>query len=50
MTIFTWNGERDTLFSSMDSLNYYKRFLQAGFMSMNPQTGAIKGLGWRYQL
>jgi penicillin-binding protein 1A len=42
MTIFTWNGERDTLFSSMDSLNYYKRFLRAGFLSMDPQTGAIK--------
>jgi len=42
MTVFTWKGERDTLFSSMDSLNYYKRFLNAGFMSMDPNTGAIK--------
>ncbi|WP_276367655.1 transglycosylase domain-containing protein [Chryseolinea sp. H1M3-3] len=42
MTVFTWNGDRDTLFSSMDSLNYYKRFLQAGFMSMDPHTGAVK--------
>lgn len=42
MTVFTWNGERDTLFSSMDSINYYKRFLNAGFMSMDPHTGAIK--------
>lgn len=42
MTIFTWKGERDTLFSSMDSLRYYKRFLHAGFMSMDPLTGAIK--------
>jgi penicillin-binding protein 1A len=42
MRIFTWKGERDTLFSSMDSLNYYKRFLQSGLMSMNPETGAIK--------
>jgi penicillin-binding protein 1A len=42
MTIFTWNGERDTLFSSMDSLNYYKRFLNAGFMSMDARTGAIR--------
>jgi penicillin-binding protein 1A len=42
MTIFTWKGERDTLFSSMDSLNYYNRFLQAGMMSMDPETGAIK--------
>lgn len=42
MTIFTWEGERDTLFSSYDSLSYYKRFLHTGLMSMDPQTGAIK--------
>jgi penicillin-binding protein 1A len=42
MTIFTWKGERDTLFSSYDSLNYYKRFLQAGFVSIDPYTGHIK--------
>ncbi len=42
MTIFTWDGERDTLFSSYDSLNYYKRFIQAGFMAMDPYTGHIK--------
>ncbi|MFM7487220.1 MAG: transglycosylase domain-containing protein, partial [Cytophagales bacterium] len=42
MTIFSWNGERDTLFSSFDSLNYYKRFLQSGLMSMDPNTGHIK--------
>jgi penicillin-binding protein 1A len=42
MTVFTWKGDRDTLFSSMDSLNYYKRFLNCGFMSMDAQTGAIK--------
>ena len=42
MTIFTWDGEKDTLFSSYDSLNYYKRFLQTGMMSMDPATGFIK--------
>ncbi|MEQ9007148.1 MAG: transglycosylase domain-containing protein, partial [Ekhidna sp.] len=42
MTVFSWEGEIDTLFSSYDSLNYYKRFLQAGFMSMDPRTGYIK--------
>lgn len=42
MRIFTWGGERDTLFSFMDSLNYYKRFLHAGFMSMDAHTGEIK--------
>jgi penicillin-binding protein 1A len=43
MTVFSWKGgERDTLFSTMDSLNYYTRFLQSGLMSMDPETGAIK--------
>ncbi|MFN3840618.1 MAG: transglycosylase domain-containing protein, partial [Cyclobacteriaceae bacterium] len=42
MTIFTWKGERDTLFSSMDSLNYYKRFLHAGLVSIDANTGAVK--------
>jgi penicillin-binding protein 1A len=42
MTVFTYHGERDTLFSSMDSLAYYNRFLQTGLMSMDPRTGAIK--------
>lgn len=42
MTVFTWKGERDTLFSYMDSLAYYNRFLQTGLMSMDPETGAIK--------
>ncbi len=52
MTVFTWKGERDTLFSSMDSINYYKRFLNAGFMSMDASTGAIKawvgGINYKY--
>jgi len=52
MTVFTWKGERDTLFSSMDSLAYYKRFLQSGLMSMDPNTGHIKawvgGFNYKY--
>ena len=42
MTVFTYEGEKDTLFSSMDSLKYYKRFLQVGFMAMDPNTGHVK--------
>lgn len=42
MTVFSWKGERDTLFSSYDSLNYYERFLQMGMMSMDPISGHIK--------
>jgi penicillin-binding protein 1A len=42
MRVFTWDGEVDTTFSSYDSLKYYKRFLQSGFMAMEPHTGHIK--------
>ncbi|WP_026953067.1 penicillin-binding protein 1A [Algoriphagus mannitolivorans] len=43
MRIFSWeSGEIDTLMSTMDSLRYYKKFLQTGFMSMDPHTGHIK--------
>lgn len=52
MKIFSWEGEKDTLFSSMDSLAYYKRFLQSGLMAMDPNTGHIKawvgGFNYRY--
>ncbi len=52
MTVFTWNGERDTIMTPMDSIRYYKHFLQTGLMSMEPQTGAIKawvgGINYKY--
>ncbi|MBP7496596.1 MAG: transglycosylase domain-containing protein [Bacteroidales bacterium] len=42
MKIFTWTGEKDTTFSSLDSIKYYKYLLQAGFLAMEPHTGHIK--------
>ena len=42
MKIFTWEGEKDTLFSTYDSLEYYQHFLHAGFMAMEPTSGHIK--------
>ena len=42
MTVFTWKGERDTVMTPMDSIRYYKHFLQTGVMSMEPQTGYVK--------
>ncbi|WP_111670853.1 penicillin-binding protein 1A [Algoriphagus litoralis] len=42
MRVFSWKGEIDTLMSTMDSMRYYKKFLQTGFMSMDPMTGHIK--------
>ena len=42
MRIFSWEGERDTLMSTMDSMKYYKKFLQTGMMTMDPASGHIK--------
>lgn len=42
MNVFSWRGDIDTLLSPIDSLRYYKNFLQAGFMSMDPKNGHIK--------
>ncbi len=42
MKIFTWKGERDTLLSPMDSIKYYKKMLQCGFMAVEPKSGAVK--------
>lgn len=42
MTVFTWKGERDTMLSPLDSIKHSKKFLHAGFMSMDPKTGHIK--------
>ncbi|MFY0653330.1 MAG: transglycosylase domain-containing protein [Cyclobacteriaceae bacterium] len=42
MTVFSWEGEKDTTMSMVDSLKYYKHFLHSGFMAMDPHTGHIK--------
>lgn len=45
MRIFSWtapNNEIDTILTPMDSMRYYKFFLRAGMMSMEPQTGFVK--------
>ncbi|TBW27790.1 penicillin-binding protein 1A [Gramella sp. KN1008] len=42
MRIFSWNGTIDTTMTPRDSILYYKSFLQAGMMSMVPQTGEVK--------
>lgn len=52
MKIFSWKGEIDTLMTPTDSIRYYKHFLQAGVMSMEPKTGHIKawvgGIDYKY--
>ena len=42
MRIFSWSGDIDTVMTPIDSIRYYKSFLQASMMSMRPQTGEIK--------
>jgi penicillin-binding protein 1A len=42
MRIFSWNGDIDTIMKPVDSIRYYKSFLQASMMAMNPQTGEVK--------
>ncbi len=42
MNVFSWKGDIDTIMSPLDSIKYYKYFLRAGFVSMEPQTGYVK--------
>ncbi|MBC2838285.1 penicillin-binding protein 1A [Robiginitalea sp. SC105] len=56
MTVFDWNHaptyEKDTVMTPMDSIRYYKTFLRAAMMSMEPQTGHVKawvgGVNYRH--
>ena len=54
MRVFAWNrnGYIDTLISPNDSILYYKSFLHAGFMALEPGTGAVRayvgGPNYRY--
>ena len=55
MTVFDWNAptkEKDTVMTPLDSIRYYKTFLRAAMMSMEPQTGHVKawvgGLNYRH--
>ena len=42
MTLFTWNGDKDTVLSPRDSIMYYKGLYQVGMMSVEPQSGHVK--------
>ncbi|MFT6995330.1 MAG: penicillin-binding protein 1A [Maribacter sp.] len=45
MTVFDWKSdtrEKDTILTPMDSIRYYKTFLRASMMSMEPQSGHVK--------
>ncbi len=42
MTLFSWDGYIDTVMTPYDSILYYKKFLRAGFVSIEPETGNIR--------
>ena len=52
MKVFSWKGIIDTVMTPMDSIRYYKYFLNAGLMSMEPQTGYVRayvgGIDYRF--
>ena len=42
MTLFSWEGEIDTVMTPRDSILYVKGILRAGFMAMDPRNGYVK--------
>jgi penicillin-binding protein 1A len=52
MSVFTWKGEKDTTFSTIDSIKYYARLLNTGMMTIEPASGKIKvwvgGINYKY--
>jgi penicillin-binding protein 1A len=43
MKVFSYTrGEIDTVMTPLDSIKYYKYFMQCGLMSMDPRTGFVK--------
>ena len=52
MTVFTYHGEVDTTMTPLDSIRYYKSFLRAGMISIDPATGYVKayvgGLNYKH--
>ncbi|MBP7036597.1 MAG: transglycosylase domain-containing protein [Bacteroidales bacterium] len=42
MKLFSWEGERDTVMTPLDSIRYYKFFVRSAFMAMDPHTGHVK--------
>ncbi|HNM29342.1 MAG TPA: transglycosylase domain-containing protein [Chitinophagales bacterium] len=43
-SVFSWNGPIDTVMTPNDSLKHQLRFMQTGFLAMDPRTGYI--LAW----
>ncbi len=50
--LFSWDGIENTTITRLDSLKYYLKLLNAGFVAMQPKTGELKayvgGIDFRY--
>jgi penicillin-binding protein 1A len=42
MKVFSYKGTQNMMMSHMDSIRYYKKFLQSGMVAMDPYNGFIK--------
>jgi penicillin-binding protein 1A len=42
MTVFTWDGDKEVEFSTIDSIEYYAKILNTGMMTLDPFSGKIK--------
>ena len=42
MTVFTWDGDKDTIMSPIDSIKHYLSFFRSSFMAMDLATGQVK--------
>ena len=42
MEVFSWKGDIDTVMTPYDSVLYYKYFVRASMMAMDPHTGFVK--------
>ncbi len=42
MSVFSWEGDIDTVMTPIDSIRYYKSFLRSGFMAMDPHSGHVR--------
>ena len=42
MKVFSWNGEKEVNYSTIDSIKYYAKILNSGMMTLDPFNGHIK--------
>ncbi|TXI14002.1 MAG: penicillin-binding protein [Pedobacter sp.] len=52
MNVFSWDGDKEVYFSTLDSIKYYAKILNVGMMTLDPFNGHIKvwigGINHRY--